>query len=168
MTPLRQRMIEDMRIRNFATTTQRSYIHYVAEFAKYFSRSPQELDLEAVVLAVVFHLLFGDGVAEQVLFVAGLFVNALEHWAPATTQLEDFLAGLGLQQVQNEVGLDRLRFFDRLAAGGKIGAGIEHVFFVEEQLVEIVRHIVVGRDTEPRVLTTSFRRTSLSMRLTAV
>ena len=48
MTPLRQRMIEDMRIRNFATTTQRSYIHYVAEFAKYFNRSPEELDLEAV------------------------------------------------------------------------------------------------------------------------
>jgi integrase/recombinase XerD len=48
MTPLRQRMIEDMRIRNFATTTQRSYIHYVAEFAKHFNRSPQDLDLEAV------------------------------------------------------------------------------------------------------------------------
>ena len=48
MTPLRQRMIEDMRIRNFATTTQRSYIHYVAEFAKHFNRSPGELDLEAV------------------------------------------------------------------------------------------------------------------------
>jgi site-specific recombinase XerD len=41
-------MIEDMRIRNLATTTQRSYIHYVAEFAKYFNRSPEELDLEAV------------------------------------------------------------------------------------------------------------------------
>jgi len=40
MTPLRQRMIEDMCIRNFAGTTQRSYIHYVAEFAKYFHRSP--------------------------------------------------------------------------------------------------------------------------------
>ena len=48
MTPLRQRMIEDMCIRNFASTTQRSYIHYVAEFAKYYNRSPQELDLEAV------------------------------------------------------------------------------------------------------------------------
>src|SRR5664279_3548179 len=48
MTPFRQRMIEDMRIRNFATTTQRSYVHYVAEFAKYFHRSPDELDLEAV------------------------------------------------------------------------------------------------------------------------
>jgi len=41
-------MLEDMQIRNFATTTQRSYIHYVAEFAKHFNRSPQDLDLEAV------------------------------------------------------------------------------------------------------------------------
>jgi hypothetical protein len=39
MTPLRQRMIEDMQLRNFATTTQRSYIHYVADFAKYLNRS---------------------------------------------------------------------------------------------------------------------------------
>ena len=48
MTPLRQRMIEDMRIRNLAATTQRSYIHYVAQFAAYFQRTPAELDLEAV------------------------------------------------------------------------------------------------------------------------
>jgi integrase/recombinase XerD len=48
MTLLRQRMIEDMRIRGLATTTQRSYIHYVAEFAKHFHRSPDQLDLEAV------------------------------------------------------------------------------------------------------------------------
>jgi len=40
MTPLRQRMIEDMQLRNFATTTQGSYTHYVADFAKYFNRSP--------------------------------------------------------------------------------------------------------------------------------
>jgi len=41
-------MIEDMQLRNFETTTQRSYIHYVADFAKHFNRSPQDLDLEAV------------------------------------------------------------------------------------------------------------------------
>jgi hypothetical protein len=48
MTPLRQRMIDDMQLRNFAPATQRNYIHYVAEFAKYFRLSPEHLDLEAV------------------------------------------------------------------------------------------------------------------------
>ena len=48
MTALRQRFIEDMQLRNFAPTTQRSYVHYVAEFAEYFHHSPEHLDLEAV------------------------------------------------------------------------------------------------------------------------
>lgn len=48
MTPLRQRMLEDMQLRNFAPGTQEGYIRYVAQFAKYFHRSPAELDLEAV------------------------------------------------------------------------------------------------------------------------
>jgi site-specific recombinase XerD len=48
MTALRQRMIEDMQLRGFAKTTQRSYLHYVGEYAKYFGRSPAELDLDAV------------------------------------------------------------------------------------------------------------------------
>lgn len=48
MTALRQRMLEDMRLRGLAATTQRSYIHYVAEYARYFHRSPDQLDLEAV------------------------------------------------------------------------------------------------------------------------
>lgn len=41
-------MIDDMRIRNFAAGTRRSYIQYVAGFANYFHRGPQDLDLEAV------------------------------------------------------------------------------------------------------------------------
>src|SRR5271169_2602395 len=48
MTPLRQRFIEDMTLRGLAPTTQRSYIHYVAEYAKYYNTSPEKLDLEAV------------------------------------------------------------------------------------------------------------------------
>ena len=48
MTPLRQRMIDDMQLRNLAASTQRQYIAYVAGFAKYFGKSPEVLDLEAV------------------------------------------------------------------------------------------------------------------------
>lgn len=48
MTALRQRMIEDMQLRKLATTTQRSYIHYLSDYAKYFNASPDKLDLEAV------------------------------------------------------------------------------------------------------------------------
>jgi integrase/recombinase XerD len=48
MTPLRQRMLEDMSIRNFAQNTQLSYLQQVSAFAKYFDRSPEELGPEEV------------------------------------------------------------------------------------------------------------------------
>ena len=48
MTPLRQRFIEDMQLRGLALSTQRTYTHYVADFARYFGRSPETLDIEAV------------------------------------------------------------------------------------------------------------------------
>ena len=48
MTPLRQRFIEDMQLRGLELTTQRSYIHYVADYAKFYNTSPEHLDLEAV------------------------------------------------------------------------------------------------------------------------
>ncbi len=48
MTPLRQRMLDDMQLRNFAPETQRNYIHHVAGYAGYFGRNPEMLDIEAV------------------------------------------------------------------------------------------------------------------------
>ena len=48
MTPLRERMQEDTRLRNFSPETQRTYIHYLEGFAKYFNLSPSELDVEAI------------------------------------------------------------------------------------------------------------------------
>jgi integrase/recombinase XerD len=48
MTPLRQRFIEDMILRGLAPTTQRSYVHYVADFALFYRTSPEYLDLEDI------------------------------------------------------------------------------------------------------------------------
>jgi integrase/recombinase XerD len=48
MTKLRQRFIEDMQLRGLAPTTQRSYIHYVADYAQFYNTSPEQLDLEAI------------------------------------------------------------------------------------------------------------------------
>ena len=46
MTALRQRMIEDMRIRNYSPHTQKAYVHYAARFAGHFGCSPVELGPE--------------------------------------------------------------------------------------------------------------------------
>ena len=43
MTQLRQRMSEDMQVRNFALNTQLSYLQQVSLFSRYFSKSPDLL-----------------------------------------------------------------------------------------------------------------------------
>ena len=48
MTPLRQRMLEDMGIRNFAENTQLSYLQQISAYARHFGRSPEALGPEDV------------------------------------------------------------------------------------------------------------------------
>jgi site-specific recombinase XerD len=48
MTPLRQRMIEDMQVRNLALNTQRSYLEQVSRFARHFNKSPEQLGSEDI------------------------------------------------------------------------------------------------------------------------
>ena len=40
MSPLRRRMIEDMTVRNLSPAAQRSYVHAVAKFGRFFGRAP--------------------------------------------------------------------------------------------------------------------------------
>src|ERR1700728_3459260 len=48
MTALRQRMLQDLRIRNYAPGTVRCYIRVVAEFAQHFNKPPDQLGAEEV------------------------------------------------------------------------------------------------------------------------
>jgi Phage integrase, N-terminal SAM-like domain len=43
MTPLRQRMIEDMNLRNLAPRTVQVYVERVAKFAQHYGKSPEKL-----------------------------------------------------------------------------------------------------------------------------
>jgi integrase/recombinase XerD len=56
MTPLRQRMIDDMRLKNLSARTIEIYVSRVSTFARYFNRSPQKLgrdDVRAYLLHLV-------------------------------------------------------------------------------------------------------------------
>jgi len=48
MTPLRQRMIEDMQVRNLSPHTQASYLQHASQFARYFNKSPEQLGPEDI------------------------------------------------------------------------------------------------------------------------
>jgi integrase/recombinase XerD len=48
MTPLRQRMIEDMQVLNLAPQTQSTYLLQVSLFARHFGKSPEHLTFEHI------------------------------------------------------------------------------------------------------------------------
>jgi len=56
MTPLRQRFLDDLRLRNYSPRTLEAYVLRVAQFAQHFRRSPDQLGMEDV-RAYQLHLL---------------------------------------------------------------------------------------------------------------
>ena len=54
ISPLRQRMIEDMTIRKLAPKTQRDYVQRVKHFAAFLGRSPDTASFEDVRAAISF------------------------------------------------------------------------------------------------------------------
>ena len=48
MGVLRDRMIEEMKLRNFSTATQESYVYAVSRLARYHNKSPDPLSKEDI------------------------------------------------------------------------------------------------------------------------
>ena len=87
MTPLRQRMLEDMGIRNLAENTQLSYLQQISAYAQHFHRSPEDLGPEQV-RAYQAHLVEHRKLAAGSLSVAAAALRFLykvtlkRDWAP--------------------------------------------------------------------------------------
>jgi site-specific recombinase XerD len=48
MTPLRQRFLDDLRLRNYSPRTQQTYVDHIARFARHFHCSPDRLGPEEI------------------------------------------------------------------------------------------------------------------------
>ena len=89
MGPLRQRYIDDLRLKNFSSKTIKVYVAAVAKFAKHFGRSPDQLSQEDV-RAYLIHLM-DRGLARSTAVVAR---NALRHLYTNTLGRPDCLEKL--------------------------------------------------------------------------
>jgi integrase/recombinase XerD len=90
MTPLRQRLIDDLTLRNRSSETIRAYIHVVAQYAKYIGRSPDQLgsdDLPKYLL----HLKNERRVAQG---TYNLHVAALRYFYRTTLSRPEIVANL--------------------------------------------------------------------------
>jgi len=56
MGALRDRMIDEMKLRNFSAATQRTYLYVVTRLTKYYGKAPDQLSKEEI-RAFLVHLI---------------------------------------------------------------------------------------------------------------
>lgn len=76
MTPLRQRLIDEIQLRGYSQSTQDNYVRYVADLAQFYDRSPEQI-AEPEIKAFLVHLLRKRKLAASTLIVA---VSALRFF----------------------------------------------------------------------------------------
>jgi site-specific recombinase XerD len=82
MTPLRQRMIGDMQLRGLAPETQRNYVAHVTAFARFYNKSPELLDQEAIRQYLLYLInekrMSPEGINQHVSALKFLYLRTLE------------------------------------------------------------------------------------------
>lgn len=137
MTPLRQRLIDEIDLRGLATSTKNNYVHWVYELTKYYHRSPDQLSDEEI-RAFLIWLLRVRQLAASTLIVAvsalrfffGIVLRrpteALEQALPRMKKpkrLPRVYSGAELERLFGLPGLDRKHralFLTAYAAGLRV------------------------------------------------
>ena len=76
MTPLRQKLIDEIQLRGYSQSTQTNYVHWVAKLAQFYDRSPDQIS-DPEIKAFLVHLLRKLKLASSTLIVA---VSALRFF----------------------------------------------------------------------------------------
>lgn len=111
-SPLRQRMIEDMRWRKLAPKTQAGYVRVVREFARFLGRSPDTAtveDLRCYQLHLVDH-----GISPVSLNAA---ISGLKFFFEITLGRAELMAGMQAVRVPHTFSLARDRVFCVISSG---------------------------------------------------
>src|SRR6516162_2651035 len=106
MTALRQRMMEDLQIRNYAPSTVKAYVRGVADFAKHFGKSPD--------------LLGAEQIREYQLFLIKEKGIAL----PTYIQIVSGLRFLYTNTLHRQIGIERMPFGQNTRANDSRPAGV--------------------------------------------
>ena len=85
MTILRQRMTEDMQVRNLSPHTQASYLQQVSLFARYFRTSPNALTRKHI---RTYQISFGQKKTHLTAFSCGLLMIITQEPAQSVAALD--------------------------------------------------------------------------------
>jgi integrase/recombinase XerD len=137
MTPLRQKLIDEIELRGLSASTQSNYVRYVAELAQFYDRSPDHISDEEI-KAFLVHLLRKRKLACSTLIVAVSALRfffghvlrrpteAVEHALPRMKKpkrLPRVYSGPELERLFGLPGLDRKEralFLTTYAAGLRV------------------------------------------------
>lgn len=169
MTPLRQRFIDDLRLRNYAARTIETYVGRIAAFAKHFGRSPDLLGPEEV-RAFQLHLLaqhvswssFNQAVC-ALRFLYGTTLGRPEQlpmipYGKRPKVLPSVLAADEVVRLINATELPRDRLFVQVAYGcGLRLSELIHLRVGDIDSARMVIHVRQGKGAKDRLVPLSCR-----------